>query len=466
MRKFIAIFIVCVILIGCSSATEELSEAVADTPTPAVEAEAPEEQVEAEQEEPATPEQEVEPEPTEAPPTEPPPTPTAELEKVVLADFGFGQDERELGFAFYVENPNPGFAIEDSQYQVAAFDAAGVVVSTESGFIELLLPGQTLGVASTMFVDEGVTVDSIEVQLLGGDPVAAEDIPTFTVDSVRYYPSEFFSRASGTITSPYDRDLEDLRVSAVAFNETGEIIGGGFTFLNFIPAGGITGVEVQLVSGGEVATVELYPTVSGLTFFGADDELPPDVQVMNMLKSGYGQDGNEIGFGMLLENPNEGFSVESSKYRVSVYGEDGAVIGVEEGYINLLLPGETQGVAGSIFVQEGTVATSVDFQIKDGDFIAADALPFFTSENVSYQPGDFLSSVTGQIGNPYARDVTDLRATAIVYNEAGEIIGGGFTYVDFVPANGKAAAEVSVTSAGNPVLAELYASVSSLSDFE
>jgi len=56
--------------------------------------------------------------------------------------------------------------------------------------------------------------------------------------------------------------------------------------------------------------------------------------------------------------------------------------------------------------------------------------------------------------------------SAIAYDEAGEIIGGGFTYLDFVPANGKAAVEVSITSTGIPATTELYAIVSGLSDFE
>jgi hypothetical protein len=59
-----------------------------------------------------------------------------------------------------------------------------------------------------------------------------------------------------------------------------------------------------------------------------------------------------------------------------------------------------------------------------------------------------------------------LRVSAIVYNEAGDIIGGGFTYLDFAPANDKTAVEVSITCIGTPAKIELYATVSSLSDFE
>ena len=63
------------------------------------------------------------------------------------------------------------------------------------------------------------------------------------------------------ITSPYSRKLESLRVSAVLYNEAGEIIGGGLTYLNFVLANGTTGVKILTTARPdvEVASVELYP---------------------------------------------------------------------------------------------------------------------------------------------------------------------------------------------------------------
>ena len=68
-------------------------------------------------------------EPTPTPePTTPPATPTPQAEPSNVVAQGFGLDGRELGFAFFVENPNAGFAIEDAQYQIAAYNDAGAVV--------------------------------------------------------------------------------------------------------------------------------------------------------------------------------------------------------------------------------------------------------------------------------------------------------------------------------------------------
>lgn len=465
---YIVVFLAAVVMISLAcgtSTTEQLQEAAQPTAT---ESQAKEEPtlttVGAAEPAEAEPVEEL-PE-AAAEPTLPPAAPTPEPEPIVLVNQGFGQDEREVGFAFVVENPNGGLAFEDSRYQLAVLDEAGVIVETDSGYIALLLPGQSLGVGGTMYVGEGVTVSSIEVQLNAGDAVATEPIPAFSVESVAYYPSEYFSKATGVLTNPYDRDISDLRVSAVALDGAGRIVGGGFTFLNFVLANSSTGVEVSLTSAGEIAEVELHPVISGLSMLSRDHELPSGATSIVLVKYGYGQDDQQAGFGFLVQNPNDGFSVENSQYHLTAYAADGTVLETDEGYLNVVLPGETLGMGGDIYLDEGAMIDHVTVQLIPGEYVQSEPIPPFASENISYQPDDYFPTVTGFITSPYSTDITDIRVSAIAYNEAGDIIGGGFTYLDFVPANSKAAAEVSVTTAGIPATVELYGTVSALSDFE
>jgi hypothetical protein len=437
------------------TATERLQEA-AEGPTPTVAIVEPT----------AVPTRDEEAEPTSTLPPSSTATSVLEAEAIQVVAQGFGQDGQELGFAFLVENPNPGLAFENSRYQIAIYDDSDTVLETDSGYIQVIWPSQELGVAGTVFLDEGVTASKLEVQLLEGDSVPTEPIPTFTVESSAYYASEYVGAATGVINSPYGVDLHLIHVSAVAYDEGGEIIGGGFTYLNFILANGSTGVQVSVTTSGDVATVELYPTISGLTLLQEVTELPEGAIDVALVKQGFGQDDQELGFAMLMENPNAEFAIEGSQYHVTAYAEDGHVLATEEGYVNVLLPNQTLGVAGTIYLIEGTSVVRVDAQALAGDFVESDPLPYFTAENVTYHPDEYVPKVTGQIVSPYNKDVTELRVAAIPYSEAGEIIGGGFTYLDFVPANGKAAVEVSITSSGTPATTELYATVSGLSDFE
>ena len=441
-------------MLGCTSTTEKLASAVPPTEEPGVSAT-------------PLPTQEAQPSAT-ATPTRLPPTPTAEPEPVGITAQGFGQDDRSLAYAFIVENPNMGLSIERSQYQVGAYDAEGVVVDTDSGYVELLLPGQTLGVVGTMYLDEGVTVARVEPQLNEGDAVASEGIPTFTVDSVSYHAGEYSSAATGIVKSPYNADISSVKVFAVAYNATGDIVGGGFTYLSFILANGTTGVEVAVTTSKdeEVASVDLYLTLSGLSLLTSQGAMPAGTANLVLSKSGFGQQRRQVAFGLLVENPNQGFSVEDTQYHVTIYAEDGTVLGTEGGYINVILPNQTLGVAGSVYLFEGMTASRVDVQLKAGTFKESDVLPVFTAENVVYHAGEYSSKVTGQVVSPYASDITDVRVCAIAYDEAGRIVGGGLTYLDFVPASGRAAVEVFVTAAGEPATVELYPAMSALSEIK
>jgi hypothetical protein len=68
--------------------------------------------------------------------------------------------------------------------------------------------------------------------------------------------------------------------------------------------------------------------------------------------------------------------------------------------------------------------------------------------------------------NPYDIDISDLWVYVIAYDDSGDIIGGGYTLLDFIPANGEAVVEASVTVSGIPASLEFYATVSSLSEIE
>lgn len=448
------------VLSACGSRTEQLQDAVA--PTSVREPAAA----------PTNTQAPVATEPTnadQAPTTpstpEPTITPLPEREALVLGESGFGQDDRRVGFAFFITNPNTGYAVTSTGYQVAFYDDAGTVIETDSGYIELLLPGQTLAMAGTQILDEGVTATRIEVQLNDGSFEPSDPIPTFSVDRVAYLADHVFAKAVGVITNPYTRDVSDVRVAAVAYDEAGAIIGGGFTYVNFIPADSETAVSLSLTTSVIPDKVELYPAISGLTML-SDESRDAAVEPLRLEASGYGQDDSQVGYGLLVKNPSPDHAIENSQYRAALFAEDGSVLGVDEGYIELVLPDQTLGIGAALGVPEGANVTKIVVQVKSGAAQETEALPFFTSENANFKPNDYFPSVTGIVKSPYGKDVKNIRVSALAYNADGEIIGGGFTFVDFVPANGQAAVDVSIRLAGTPAQVELYPALSGLSFFE
>ena len=393
-------------------------------------------------------------------------TPSPQPEPISLISQGLGQDGQELGFGFVIYNPNSSYAYESSQYQIAVYNAEGTVIETDSSYIELILPGQQLGIGGTLYLDEGVTASRIDVQINAGEARVSDLSETFSVDKVTYVPDEYFPQVRGVILNPYNKDITDLRVSAILYDDAGNIIGGGRTYLNFIQANNTTGISLSVSSNGNISRVDLFPTISGLSDLASDNPLPEGASNLVLSKQGFGQDGEELGYGILVENQNQNYVLESTMYHVTAYGEDDTVLGVSEGYIDTILPGQILGIGDNMYLDQGVIVSRIDAQIKQGNFNAANIIPSFTAENATFLPDQYFPKVTGEIVSPYSKDVTNLRVTALAYNEAGDIIGGGYTYLDFIPANSKSAVSVSITVAGIPAKVELFATVSSLSDIE
>jgi hypothetical protein len=389
---------------------------------------------------------------------EPLPTATPVPAPVAVVQQGFGQQDRSLGYGFVIENPNPTLAVNTLPYEIAFFDEEGALVGTDTGYVQRLLPAQTLGVAGTTGLDEGVTVAAIEVRLRAGEFVAVAPQPGFVTEYVVFEDGPYGDRATGIVRSPYPHTLTEVRVSALATNDDGTIIGGGFTYLNFILAESATGVQLSLTKDGEVAGVALYPVPSGLSSVEAASGL--DVR-----KTGYGQRGRSVGYGFLIENPDASQAMEGTQYRVTAYDGDGRVLTADQGYVTWMLPGQTLGVGGTLSVGEGQAVARLDAQVLPGERVAPDRPLAFEAESVAYQGDDYTVLVTGRIANPYGDRVSDLRVFALAYDRRGAVIGGGDTYLDAVRAKGRSDVEVRVIVPTAPARVELYATLSNLSEF-
>ncbi len=102
-------------------------------------------------------------------------------------------------------------------------------------------------------------------------------------------------------------------------------------------------------------------------------------------------------------------------------------------------------------------------QVRPGTLSDKKFPPAFTTEKVTIVPGDYSAHATGIVKSGASQDFKELEADTVVYDSAGKIIGGGFTFIDFVPAGGQAAVEMSITYAGNPANAVMYGRLSGLS---
>lgn len=451
-RKFSSILVISVLLLalglsGCSP-TREISEAIQPTSAESV----------------AQPEQNIS--PLAATETEPAiEEPLAEAQELVsTGEQGFIQDGSLGVFLFAVNNPNSGYAIESSEYQITIYDASGTVLSTSSGYISLVLPEEKLFIAEDFYLEEGQTADRIEVQINSGSAKELElaEAP-FSVDQVEFVPDEWFPQVTGMVNNHLNRDVSEMRITAVAYDANGNIIGGGSTYLNFLPPNGKSAVDISVTVDQTPAKVEIYPTVSGLSVF---TEVESSEGGLILIDYGIVQSEYTSGVAFLIQNTNATSALESSEYRVEAYDEAGTVLDTEEGYINLVYPGEKQAVFTDLYIPTGAMIAKVEVQLKQGDSTSTEfAQNPLTAEKISLQAGDFDENVTAIISNAAERAFEDLEVVAVGYDETGKIVGGGYTYLDFVHAEDSSGVQISYNGDQEPSSIEVYPSISSMSLF-
>lgn len=388
------------------------------------------------------------------------------LTDLAIKKHGYKQNEGELVYAFLVQNPNPDLTIADSEYQVIAYDSGGRVVLTDSEVISFILPGQSLGIAGNMFLEEYTPIEDLVVQIQTGKPYLDEMIPNLDVQAVEYRPGEYYDRITGLIAGPNSHDIEDLRVSAIAYDNTGEIIGAGYSFVSFIKAGTVTGVDVTITNDGIVDRVELFPRLSHSFIDTESDERSKNVWELSLLRTDFIQNDLEVGYGFLLENPSQTHAAEDSEYRMTAFDSAGKVILVDEGYVDRVIPGQTFGFGSTFFVEEWEEVDSIDLQVKTGAFRQSEFYPELEIAKVKIQGDEYSRIVSGEIMNRNDQDIEDIQVSAIVFDADDQIVGGGTNWLDFIPAGDSSAVEIWVTSVGEPVSAQLFASIDELLENE
>jgi hypothetical protein len=200
------------------------------------------------------------------------PTLPAPLDLAVVA-VGWAVDGQDVLVAFLVENPNPDFAALGPRFRAAVFDATDAVVASQDFALAapLLLPGERRGVAVVnpplRLPRADVAVTRVEVQVRVPPtwmPTGA--LPLLRVEDARYTPRVGSARtgtAAGSVINPFDRELDEVSVSALAFDQDGRIVGGGRAMVPVLPAAGTAAASVPLTVFGPVAHVAMYAAYPG-----------------------------------------------------------------------------------------------------------------------------------------------------------------------------------------------------------
>ena len=170
-----------------------------------------------------------------------------------------------------------------------------------------------------------------------------------------------------------------------------------------------------------------------------------------------------VTYAVVLKNNSTSQTEQSISVNVAFYDAAGTVVKAQDDNVNFLLPGQTAATAESGISAAGAVKMTVQ-ALPGQTYEVKQTVGTFTAEGINTTRQQFGGAKTNcLLKSTFAKDLKQLYATAVYYDASNQIIGGGFTFVDFVPAAGQAAVEISGPQLpADPARTEVYANLSNL----
>lgn len=198
---------------------------------------------------------------TPAPPVAPP-APAAAAQttagSVTVVARGFGQSRAGAPITVGMLFRNDGGPVDKVPVGVTVYDAGGAVIAAGDTTLNYLASGQTTGLAHRLKPKGTGLAARVEVDTGGGDPAGQAQPGALSFSQASLSSGRSGLQASAVLSSSYADDLSAVHVSALLFDASGAIVGGGTTTKRLVPAGGSTGVVVAVDASGTPASVSFY----------------------------------------------------------------------------------------------------------------------------------------------------------------------------------------------------------------
>ena len=191
------------------------------------------------------------------------PTPTqAAREDLALIGHGFayfGGDTPYVEYGVLFENPNPSSWIGSVSLNISFIGNGGTILGNTSERISAALPGQRAAAGGTGFPTSG-PVTAIEVAYNTTWDEIDFTPGVFSITNVRTVRDDFSGlTTTGTIEGNFEEQQEFVKVVAIYRDAAGDIVGGGYTFVDFVPTTGRVGFEINTLGTiPGVDTTEVY----------------------------------------------------------------------------------------------------------------------------------------------------------------------------------------------------------------
>jgi hypothetical protein len=203
------------------------------------------------------------------------PAPAAAARQTIqVASVGFTQELPDsighsyVSYGAVLTNPNSTtWSATDVNVNLSFTNAAGTVVKAASETVAVILPGQSVAIGDST---EAAGATRVQVQTnVGSWQKLSQPAGSFSASGISTSYDSFAMKTTGTLHSTFAKDMKTVQAVAIYYNTAGKVVGGAFTYVDFVPAGGTIGVEIHGTEKVAAARTEIYAVPSFLSIFGS-----------------------------------------------------------------------------------------------------------------------------------------------------------------------------------------------------
>jgi len=169
-------------------------------------------------------------------------------------------------------------------------------------------------------------------------------------------------------------------------------------------------------------------------------------------------------YGLIIENPNERYSLGAFQVNVTARNADGQILGTDTAHPKYLFPLQRTAVCGFIDTPEAPATVEATITADESSWSIGDDVQggdidssFQVTNLADIDKGYGSASVTGEVLNNTDSEVKRMIVNVVVRDAEGNIVCGDFTYANgTVPAGGSAVFEATFSEMPEHASVEAY----------
>lgn len=145
---------------------------------------------------------------------------------------------------------------------------------------------------------------------------------------------------------------------------------------------------------------------------------------------------------VILSNPNDQCAIEYPTFKVTAYDAEDHVLGTDELTLTRIDPGQEYAYAG-FFFDLSKEPERVEITIVKPEYFLMESESTGQALKTTNVTVD-NKQVRGEVVNPNQHDIDSVMVTAVFRDDNGKLVSGNSTFLDQIPAGGKAVFAISI----------------------